>query len=452
MISIEEQPECVWQGAVYPNTKQLREAFSDTDRFGEPYRMYRLLEDDKLMVPRNCAPNIDPSTDYRDAGSDEFFLNAFKPRNREQALVVSECVQLLEAGVSHIVQAMTGFGKTYVGCAAAAEIGKRTIVITTKQDIIKQWADAAKAVLGLKASDIGYIQGDKNSSEGKPFVIALVQSARKGPERYDKATFADFGLAIFDEVHRMGAEHFSEVCWHLNAKLRLGLSATPNRKDGREQVFYGHIGKVRVVGTQNSMVPDVVRSPTHWEVPMVNWGGELKQLPHKPGRLSKLLTAMVQSEQRNNLLCKFISAAYKKGRNIIVFSDQVKHLETLQSMMKERGVGEGAMGLYVGLQYYSGNAKSKERQREAVKTKRIIFATYQMCAEATDIPWLDTAVLGTPRSDVNQIVGRIRREFEGKAKPIVFDPVDTSSRVLRSYATSRRKWYESIGAEIRLVG
>jgi superfamily II DNA or RNA helicase len=72
-----------------------------------------------------------------------------------------------------------------------------------------------------------------------------------------------------------------------------------------------------------------------------------------------------------------------------------------------------------------------------------------MASEATNIPWADTCLLMTPRAAVEQIVGRIRREYENKKDPVVIDLVDNDSVVLATYAQSRKKWYASIGAEIK---
>jgi len=451
---METHPEYLGAGAVYPDSLHLRKKYSFIDRFDEPYVMYREATykgDQVLVLPRNCSPVLGGPFDKRGEGEDVFFQNNFVPRNKEQEKVVAKVNALLDDDVSHICQAMTGFGKTYVGCAAAAHQQKRTLIITTKEDIIKQWANAAKAVLGLDDEDIGYIQGDNNTSEGKPFVIALVHSALKGPDRYDEATFAGFGLVITDEVHRMGAEQFCKAMWWLDAKLRLGLSATPYRKDGRDVIFRAHIGEVLVKGKQETMVPAVVVAETGWKVPMVPRGNKMVPLPHQHGRLMGVCKAMASDHGRNMKLCRFIKAAHAKGRNIIIFSDIVEHLEALRAICIQTGVPHKDTGMYVGLQYYKGKKHEKEAQREKTKTKPLIFATYKMASEATDVPWADTCVLGTPRADVNQIVGRIRREWEGKPQPVVFDPQDSSSKVLRDYAGARLKWYRSIGATVKYV-
>jgi len=149
---------------------------------------------------------------------------------------------------------------------------------------------------------------------------------------------------------------------------------------------------------------------------------------------------LANHHERNSLLSNFTAAAYKKGRCILVQSDRKEHLETLALMCQTFGVPGTEIGFYVG--------GMKEKDLERAKAKSVIFATYQMTSEGTDIPWLDTLVMATPKSDVVQIVGRILRPFEGKQDPVVFDIVDYSSSVFSGYWNSRRRWYSAIGAEV----
>ena len=61
---------------------------------------------------------------------------------------------------------------------------------------------------------------------------------------YDTSIFDNFGLVIYDEVHHLSAETFSKALPKVATKYLLGLSATPNRKDGLSKVFKYYIGNV----------------------------------------------------------------------------------------------------------------------------------------------------------------------------------------------------------------
>jgi superfamily II DNA or RNA helicase len=313
-------------------------------------------------------------------------------------------------------------------------IGKKTAVVVTKDDIRKQWVDAGKKILGLEDKDVGYIQGDRHDVAGKKLVICSLQSVWK-PDRYPDWVFKDFGLVIFDEVHRMAADKFSRAVWNFPAKLRLGLSATVERSDGKDPAFVWNIGPIRVTTDMLVLTPKVLVG--HFRHPGL---GAIKMVP---GRTAIGTRILQKSNVRNNAISQWVKSSFDKGRRIIIFSETKKHLEILYDSLINRQIPESQLAYYVG--------GMTDKQREVAKAKKVLLATYAMTAEATDIPWLDTAVLCTPRSDVRQVVGRILREHAEKKPPVVFDIVDGPSSVYLGYFRSRKKWYASIGAEVKTL-
>lgn len=334
---------------------------------------------------------------------------------------------------------------TWCAMDIIAKVGLKTIIVVTKEDIRDQWIAAAEALLGLTiGKGIGLIQGDTFNVSGQSIVIAMIQSLSK-EGRYPESFFKDFGLAVFDECHRVAADNFSQACYRIPAKLRLGISATPDRKDGKEEVLYAHIGRIRVRTEATPMTPRVIRQESPWECPMRrkrNADGTVDLVPidHSAGAATHVVKLLANHHARNILIAKFVAAAYKKGRKVLVQSDLKDHLDTLVPLISKHGVPMAEIAFYVG--------GMKQGEREVAKTKAVIMATYQMTAEATDIPTLDTLVMGTPKSDVRQIVGRVIRLVEGKKEPVVFDIEDNTSPVFRGYARSRLKWYKSIGATV----
>ena len=118
---------------------------------------------------------------------------------------------------------------------------------------------------------------------------------------------------------------------------------------------------------------------------------------------------------------------------------------------KKNGIPEEDMGLYVGLTqgvYKEVPGSERAKLRETIKQRRVIFGTYAMVAEGTDIPHLDTLILASPRSNVIQPVGRIRRVCEGKRTPLVLDLVDDDSWVFKKYAQKRLGWYQKIHCHV----
>jgi len=231
----------------------------------------------------------------------------------------------------------------------------------------------------------------------------------------------------------------------------LGLSATPYRKDGKGIVFKSHIGQVLVTSTVMALVPRVIITQSEFRLPRVRvvvkdrlTGKDkyvMAPMTVNAGKTMHINKMLSKNVRRNEKFVRFIKAAYKKGRRTIFFSDLKSHLsDRIYPMLRAVGIPSSDIAYYVG--------GMKEEAREEAKQKPIILATYKMASMATDIPWLDTCVLGTPRSDVVQIAGRILREYEDKKVPLIFDMVDPDCDLFVGYGRNRLRWYRKIHAEV----
>jgi superfamily II DNA or RNA helicase len=439
--------------AVYYNLPELRRKFTLTDRYEVPYQLFRVPSEDPsvIHVPRTLADST--AKDHRDLGLPIVVQDNFVPRTEEQARIVEEAWGRVQGGQSFIIQSPTGSGKTYVGSTLIAKLKRRALVIVTKDDIVDQWRKAIHAVMGIPIADIPCWRADNPPPSDAPVVLGMVHSVSKGPDRYSPEVFRGFGIVVCDEVHRMAADQFSQAMWWLPAKIRIGLSATPYRKDGRQSTFLQHIGPIAVIGTQEVLIPKVLVRQTGWKQQLVWRNGGFTRVWQAPGKMGAVVKQMSKDPDRNAIITEFVVAAVKAGRSTILFSDSIEHLIRLQSDFVSAGISPHKLGYYTGLDsgVYEGPVAERRKMREAVKLLPVILATYNMASEATDIPWLDTAVLATPRSDVVQIVGRIRREHEGKKPPLVLDLMDENVSIFAAYAEKRLRWYRSLGAEIKLV-
>lgn len=380
-------------------------------------------------------------------GKDVLFPTGPNPRPN-QVDVFDETASFLTKGLSGVVSAYTGWGKTFLGYHAAYVTQKKTLVVTTKDDIYKQWIADAPKVLGISPDEVGEIRGDKCEVNGTKFVVAMIHSLSKDGKYPDWIT-KDFGLVIFDEVHRLPADQFLAVATMFGALLRLGLSATIERADGKELLVHAHIGPVRAKTEGELLVPKVLRFQTAWECPRVMRAdkvtGEKKfvLMPHEPGKTTHIEKIIAADPVRNHQMADTFNMVYNKGRKLVVFSTLLHHLETLKAAVVALGVPGSDVGLYVG-----ASTKAELAHREKIKGRPMLFTTYSMMAEGTNLPWLDTCGLAMPRSKVTQPVGRIRREYEGKGEPVVLDFVDGSSPVFAGYAAKRMDWYRKLGCKV----
>ena len=157
-----------------------------------------------------------------------------------------QAVAKFQAGGSGVVVLPCGAGKTLVGAATMAELKRNTLILVTNTVAARQWRDELLARTTLEAEDIAEYSG--SSKELAPVTIATYQiltTKRKAEFAHLALLDArDWGLIIYDEVHLLPAPIFKMTA-DLQARRRLGLTATLVREDGRESDVFSLIGPKR---------------------------------------------------------------------------------------------------------------------------------------------------------------------------------------------------------------
>jgi DNA excision repair protein ERCC-3 len=157
-----------------------------------------------------------------------------------------EAVDGFWAGGSGVVVLPCGAGKTLVGAAAMAEAKATTLILVTNTVAGRQWKRELVARTSLTEDEIGEYSGERK--EIRPVTIATYQvlTSRRGGAftHLDLFGARDWGLVIYDEVHLLPAPIFRFTA-DLQARRRLGLTATLVREDGREGDVFSLIGPKR---------------------------------------------------------------------------------------------------------------------------------------------------------------------------------------------------------------
>ena len=142
-----------------------------------------------------------------------------------------------------------GAGKTVIGIGCMERLQTHTLVLTTNVTAVKQWKQELLDKTTLAEDQIGLYTGD--TKEIRPVTIATYQiltyrKTKTSPfEHFKIFEAANWGLVIYDEVHMLPAPVFRAVA-ELQAKRRLGLTATLVREDGKEEDVFSLIGPKRV--------------------------------------------------------------------------------------------------------------------------------------------------------------------------------------------------------------
>jgi hypothetical protein len=238
-------------------------------------------------------------------------------------------------------------------------------------------------------------------------------------------------ISISGNCHRTAAPMFAKAIPKFNARIRIGLSATPKRKDGTENVFFYQIGPIVAVANTENLSATVKRV----------FSTDIKVLSSGMS-LQRLLNYVVKHQGRNTLIANQIVSAVKADRKIIVMSHRLNQLDLLEQLIKALLAIDGSQMKYSIGKYIGGMSESALKNSAA---KDIILATWTMAKEGLDIPALDTLVMATPMGDVLQGVGRILRMDDDKKRPIVVDIVDRNVPIFMNMYHARMRLYEQKG-------
>ncbi len=331
-----------------------------------------------------------------------------------------------------ILQSAAGSGKTQMGIALIAKLGRRALWVCHTKDLLTQSKQRAEQY--MDKSLMGTItEGEVNIGRGITF--ATVQTMCN----LDLARYKGFwDVIIVDECHRVSGtptavSQYSKVLNSLAARHKYGLSATVHRSDGLIQSTYALLGEV-VYTVPTEAVADKIMKVGIYPVPTgislsrgcLNTDGTLNY--------AKLISYLTESENRNRQIVGNIIV--DRDKPALILSDRLGHLETLMAMLPA--------DMQAGAVMVSGKMttkKGKAEREQAIEdmrngTKKYLFATYSLAKEGLDIPCLERLYMATPQKDyavITQAIGRIARTSPGKQDPICYDFVDDIQYLVKAY-------------------
>jgi len=419
---------------VRPQTNALG---SSGPGFGPSFKVFRVVKGGatpSLVVPRYYGlGRFGPPT--RDARPDHarapgiVFTGRLRDATRQNEAFAAGTKAFEETG-GGVLSLPCGFGKTTCALALSAHLKVRTMIVVHKEFLANQWVEKIKEF--CPGATIGRVQGDVFDVE-KDFVIAMIQTMCM--REFDKKAFDSIGLLVVDEAHHIGAPAFSQFMFKVCPKFTLGLTATPERKDGLTRLLYWFLGpeffKVERVNQGTTKVQTLnYTDEAFQEAPPVTRFGQLN--------MAGMINIVTELEARNDLIVQTAEDALATGRRVLILSDRREHCFYLQNRLGSKAK------LYVG--------GMKEADLEESAKSPIVVATFQLAHEGLDIPALDTVILATPKSDIKQSIGRIMRETKGKVNdPLIFDIADSWSVFFAMYR-KRLKVYKEGGFELSSDG
>ena len=235
---------------------------------------------------------------------------------------------------SGVLSLDTGLGKTVCALAIAARMGVRTLIIVHKEFLAHQWIERIHQF--CPGCSVGRVQQEKCELD-HPFVIAMIQTLCM--RAHDPSTFVSVGLVIVDEAHHVGAPAFSQAMFTMCPRYTLGLTATPDRKDGLTRLLYWFLGpcffaKYRTHSTNVRVHTIRHMDPEYMKPPPVSRLGKVC--------LATMINSMVVCPQRNDRLLDIIREAMTCHSHVLVLSDRRSHCEWIVHQLGS------CAGLYMG--------------------------------------------------------------------------------------------------------
>jgi len=356
-----------------------------------------------------------------------------KPYDYQEGIIK----KFLGADANGLICVPCGKGKTFMAVAIAFRLGVRFMVVVDKEFLLDQWAGEMRSLIpGIR---IGRFQGEKMEVDPEQYdcTICMIQTIVK--RQIPESVLRSYGFTIFDECHHLGAAHFSKVLGKLQTKHMLGLSATPKRDDGLTKVFEWHLGKPvyweKTREADETVSVEILRfscDDIEYRETPTNWRGETV--------VAKLLGQLVACAERNVFIAEKLKELIKEpNRRILVLSERIGHLESLEVLLKPTGCVMG---------YYIGGMKTATRDL-AAEEAQILWATYAMASEAMNIKTLNCVLMASPRKKIEQSTGRILRQRpeDRKVAPIIVDVIDIH-RTYQSQSRERISYYKKCGYRI----
>ncbi len=353
----------------------------------------------------------------------------------------NQAVENFWDGGSGVVVLPCGAGKTIVGAGALAKSSTTALILVTNSVSARQWRDELVRRTSLTEDEIGEYSGTRK--EIRPVTIATYQvltTRRKGTYTHLELLDArDWGLVIYDEVHLLPAPIFRMTA-DLQARRRLGLTATLVREDGREDEVFSLIGPKRYdapwkdIEAQGYIAPAVCQ-----EVRLT--------LPDA----DRMLYAVAEPEDKYRL------AACAPGKVEVVKALVAKHEGEPTLVIGQYLDQLDELAAAVGAEVITGQTPVKERQRlyEAFRVGELSKLVVSKVANfSIDLPEASVAIQVSgsfgSRQEEAQRLGRVMRPKQD-GRTAHFYTVVTRDTVDQDFAAHRQRFLAEQGYAYSII-
>src|SRR6056300_673539 len=321
---------------------------------------------------------------------------------------------------SGVLQAPCGWGKTFTGCEIISRNKTKTLILVHTKLLFRQWIEELeRQIPGVKIGKVG-----DGLCDIQEITVGIYKSVYNRRDELSEK----FSMILVDEAHLCPAEMFSTALNNLNAKIKIGISATPKRKDGKH-VFLGDYFTPFMVTARDPRKlqdPMVLVKRTDFRFPVIDpkrdWSRQLNKLCSNQDYLAAI----------SNMAIQLIG----QKRCPLILGERVQMLKDLQGMIKNSIclIGE------------TDESTRKDVLQNVGGKYKAVLST-KLFDEGISCHRLDTLIITCPNNNpikLEQRIGRIIREHPDKQVPMVVDFWLSGPIVSRQQA-KRLEWYQQRG-------
>lgn len=356
----------------------------------------------------------------------------------------------------------TGAGKTHVATMAIEMCGRQTLVVVPTIDLMNQWYDL---LISTFNAEVGLIGG--GFYEIGAITVTTYASAFRHQERIGN----QFGLIIFDEAHHLPSEGYKYAAEFALAPFRLGLTATPERADGADELLEKLVGKIvyrreaqefageylseyELVRVEVALTDDERQAYEYARAVFKNFVRE-KNIPFSSIDGWKMFVMQSARSEDGRRAMK----AYRESKKIALGTDaKMRVLQEILARHKNDKVliftAENEAVYQISRRFlipsitHETNVKERKFWLEAFNGGDVLaLATSKVLNEGVNIPDASVAVIlsgsGSSREHIQRL-GRILRKKEGK-QAVLYEIIalDTTEERISQRRTDARQFHEA---------
>lgn len=300
----------------------------------------------------------------------------------------------------------TGAGKSLIALRLIFAFDHRSLIMVHSRELMKQWRANINETFGIDPGMVG--GGFKENWDDVTICSIQTLASRVKRDKVDEIDL-NYPVLALDECHHVPASDAYTVAMLYNSPVKIGMSATPYRTDGREMKIWGAIGDVCARITP----VDLIKMGRLTKPRFVILDPPYIAMRKKSTWNEYYFDGVVANQMRNQMIVDSARSLMKKGHKVYIHVERIEHGDVLAVMFDD-------------VPFIHGSTPKKERdetiERFAGDELNCLVST--LLGEGVDIPAMTAIIMAgglkTPVGVV-QKVGRALRISPGKEEAIIID-------------------------------